>query len=59
MFLFRKSSYSNQTGECIEVALNVPATVAVRDSKNPAGPLLRLSPAAWSAFRSGLVREEP
>ncbi|MFE1959637.1 DUF397 domain-containing protein [Streptomyces sp. NPDC059479] len=56
MFCFRKSSYSNQTGECVEVALNVPGTVAVRDSKHPTGPLLRLSPAAWDAFRAGLRR---
>ncbi|MFJ2217490.1 DUF397 domain-containing protein [Streptomyces sp. NPDC101062] len=59
MFLFRKSSYSNQTGECIEVALNVPRIVAVRDSKNPTGPLLQLTPAAWSAFTSARVRHEP
>ncbi|MFD7897662.1 DUF397 domain-containing protein [Streptomyces sp. NPDC059743] len=56
MFCFRKSSYSNQTGECVEVALNVPGTVAVRDSKRPTGPLLRVSPTAWDAFRAGLRR---
>ncbi|MFD8966040.1 DUF397 domain-containing protein [Streptomyces sp. NPDC059568] len=56
MFCFRKSSYSNQTGECVEVALNVPGTVAVRDSKHPTGPHLRLSPTAWDAFRAGLRR---
>ncbi|MFI6700101.1 DUF397 domain-containing protein [Streptomyces sp. NPDC050509] len=56
-FQFVKSSYSSGDGECIEVALNVPRIVAVRDSKNPTGPLLQLTPAAWSAFRSDLIRE--
>ncbi|MFE2635017.1 DUF397 domain-containing protein [Streptomyces scopuliridis] len=53
-FEFRKSSYSNLTGECVEVALNVPGTVAVRDSKVRTGPILRVTPAAWGAFRAGL-----
>ncbi|MEV7425578.1 DUF397 domain-containing protein [Streptomyces sp. NPDC091212] len=54
MFLFKKSSYSNQGGECVEVARNIPGTVAVRDSKNrTGGPVLRLTPAAWRAFRDG------
>ncbi|MFD7289728.1 DUF397 domain-containing protein [Streptomyces sp. NPDC059863] len=56
MFCFKKSSYSNQTGECVEVALNVPGTVAVRDSKDSAGPVLLLAPAAWEAFRAGLIK---
>lgn len=56
MFSFEKSSYSNQTGECVEVARNIPGTVAVRDSKRPTGPLLRVTPAAWDAFRAGLGR---
>ncbi|MFJ8850464.1 DUF397 domain-containing protein [Streptomyces sp. NPDC102437] len=53
---FRKSSYSSGDGECVEVARNVPHTVAVRDSKQPDGPLIVLGPAAWDAFRAGLVR---
>ncbi|MFE7566723.1 DUF397 domain-containing protein [Streptomyces sp. NPDC057539] len=56
MFCFKKSSYSNQTGECVEVALNIPGTVAVRDSKDSAGPVLLLAPAAWEAFRAGLLK---
>ncbi|MFJ9212552.1 MULTISPECIES: DUF397 domain-containing protein [Streptomyces] len=55
-FEFRKSSYSNLTGECVEVALNVPGTVAVRDSKRQTGPVVRVTPAAWDAFRAGLRR---
>ncbi|WP_416069665.1 DUF397 domain-containing protein [Streptomyces sp. AK02-01A] len=56
MFRFEKSSYSNQTGACVEVALNVPGTVAVRDSKHVSGPVLRLAPAAWDVFRTSLRR---
>ncbi|MEU1185947.1 DUF397 domain-containing protein [Streptomyces sp. NPDC005820] len=47
---WRKSSYSgDQGGDCVEIA-ETPSTVAVRDSKNPAGPILALRPAAFSAF---------
>ncbi|MER5496416.1 MULTISPECIES: DUF397 domain-containing protein [unclassified Streptomyces] len=57
-FEFVKSSYSSGNGECVEVARNVPRTVAVRDSKNPAGPVIVLGPAAWDAFRAGLGRAD-
>ncbi|MFE0672534.1 DUF397 domain-containing protein [Streptomyces sp. NPDC058867] len=47
---WRKSSYSSdQGGNCVEVAEGAH-TVAVRDSKTPAGPVLTLDPAAFSAF---------
>ncbi|WUX68348.1 DUF397 domain-containing protein [Streptomyces sp. NBC_01429] len=53
-FQFNKSSYSTGTSDCVEVARNIPGTVAVRDSKNrTGGPVLRLTPAAWRAFRDG------
>ncbi|WP_405686361.1 DUF397 domain-containing protein [Streptomyces sp. NBC_00057] len=55
-FRFNKASYSEPNGECVEVARNVPRTVAVRDSKRPDGPVVLLGPAAWDAFRAGLVR---
>ncbi|MEU8822881.1 DUF397 domain-containing protein [Streptomyces sp. NPDC048636] len=51
-FVFRKSSYSNPELECVEVATNHPHTVAVRDSKNPRGPVVHFSPAAWAAFQT-------
>ncbi|MGW3187344.1 DUF397 domain-containing protein [Streptomyces ardesiacus] len=49
---WRKSSYSSdQGGECVEVAEVAPhTTVAVRDSKTPAGPVLTLAPAAFTTF---------
>ena len=52
--IFEKSSYSNVTGECVEIARNIPATVAVRDSKAPDGPILRLTPTAWAEFTASL-----
>jgi hypothetical protein len=45
-----KSSYSTADGpSCVEVAA-VPDQVLVRDSKNPTGPRLSLSPDTWAAF---------
>jgi len=53
-FDFRKSTYSSGDahGECVEVARNIPGTVAVRDSKGSGGPILRFGPVAWVAFRA-------
>ncbi|MGW5442496.1 DUF397 domain-containing protein [Streptomyces asiaticus] len=51
-FEFRKSSFSTGDRECVEVATNVPNTVAVRDSKDPDGRILRFTPAAWAAFQA-------
>ncbi|WP_425247533.1 DUF397 domain-containing protein [Streptomyces sp. NEAU-NA10] len=50
-FEYRKSSYSDDVAECVEIATNVPTTVAIRDSKNPAGPFLCLRATAWDSFR--------
>jgi Domain of unknown function (DUF397) len=47
---WRKSSYSSQSGNCVEVARNLPTLVAVRDSKEPGEAKLVVSPEAWSAF---------
>ncbi|UNO42323.1 DUF397 domain-containing protein [Streptomyces sp. MST-110588] len=47
---WRKLSYSGDTGgECVETA-PLPAAVAVRDSKDPEGPVLTVPPAAFAAF---------
>ncbi|WP_033306079.1 DUF397 domain-containing protein [Streptomyces iakyrus] len=48
---WRKSSYSSdQGGQCLEVAETPEATIAIRDSKNPAGPILTLDPATFTTF---------
>jgi hypothetical protein len=47
---WRKSSFSEAPdGNCVEVA-PVPTGVAVRDSKNVAGPTLAFETSAWHAF---------
>lgn len=60
-YVFVKSSYSggNAGQECVEVALNIPGTVAVRDSTRPGGPVLLLAPAAWEAFRAAVGLQRP
>ncbi|MBA0127719.1 DUF397 domain-containing protein [Haloechinothrix sp. YIM 98757] len=50
---WRTSSYSGGNGDCVEVALH-PATVAVRDSKDPAGGHLHAPADAWRAFLTAL-----
>ncbi|MGW2650864.1 DUF397 domain-containing protein [Streptomyces sp. NPDC001393] len=46
-----KSSYSTGDGpDCVEVATPDPDHVLVRDSKNPTGPRLALTPTAWATF---------
>jgi hypothetical protein len=50
---WRKSSYSAGNGSCVEVASHSPA-VAVRDSKNPTGPALIVSPLAWRSFLAAI-----
>ncbi|MEV0279633.1 DUF397 domain-containing protein [Streptomyces sp. NPDC050610] len=48
-----KSSYSNNGGNCIEIATNLADThraIPIRDSKNPRGPVITVPPNAWNAF---------
>ena len=53
--MWRKSSYSSANGgNCVEAALNLPSTVAVRDSKDPDGPKLMFSRVAWRAFTAAV-----
>ncbi|MEU1587451.1 DUF397 domain-containing protein [Micromonospora sp. NPDC005710] len=48
---WRKSIRSNGSGgNCVEVAANLPGLVAVRDSKDPTGPVLVFPPDTWRAF---------
>ena len=48
---WRKSSYSgNGGGNCVEVARSLPGVVAVRDSKNPDGPVLITRRDGWVRF---------
>jgi uncharacterized protein DUF397 len=58
IYKWRKSSYSVGQGNCVEVAGNVPGTVAVRDSKDPAGPHLAFPAAAWQSFVSKVKEQQ-
>ncbi|WP_438486284.1 DUF397 domain-containing protein [Streptomyces sp. S186] len=51
---FRKSSYSAQSGNCVEVAATSTGGHAIRDSKNPTGPHLTFTADAWGAFTQAL-----
>jgi Domain of unknown function (DUF397) len=55
--LWRKSSYSGNTGNCVEVAIN-DCMVGMRDSKDPNGPVLVLTPDEWRAFVCGVKTRE-
>jgi hypothetical protein len=48
--IWRKSTRSANGGDCVEVADNLPGIVAVRDGKNPDGPALVFTAAAWRRF---------
>jgi hypothetical protein len=47
---WRRSSYSGNNGNCVEVATNLPDLVAIRDSKNSGGSRLLMSAASWRVF---------
>ncbi|MFD4656075.1 DUF397 domain-containing protein [Kitasatospora sp. NPDC058444] len=51
---WRKSTYSNGQGNCIEMADSLASVVPVRDSKDPQGPVLSFAPEAWRSFVAGI-----
>lgn len=51
---WRKSSHSGQNGDCIEVGGDA-GTILIRDSRNPGGPVLAVTAAAWRSF-TGILR---
>lgn len=50
---WRTSSYSNNGGNCVEIAA-AQGTIGIRDSKHRAGAVLTFSPQAWQRFASSL-----
>lgn len=55
---FRKSSLSDNSGNCVEVAPTRGGGRAVRDSKDQAGPVLFFTPGEWDAFVGGVRNGE-
>ncbi|MEV6343694.1 DUF397 domain-containing protein [Actinoplanes sp. NPDC051851] len=49
----RSTQAPDGTGECVEVAGLPDGGRAVRDSKDPEGPILFFTPAEWDAFVEG------
>jgi hypothetical protein len=55
MMEWRKSSRSTNTNSCVEVAGSLDA---VRDSKNPDGPVLKFAPDGLGLFLAALHQGE-
>lgn len=51
---WRKSTRSNSSGNCVEVADDLGEIIAIRDSKDPEGPALIVGPASFAAFTSAV-----
>jgi Domain of unknown function (DUF397) len=51
---WRTSTRSGGNGNCVEVAANLPAVVAVRDSKDRNGQVLIFGHADWKVFTAQL-----
>lgn len=52
--VWRVSSYSGNSGNCVVVAMLDHGDRAVRDSKHPDGPILTCTAAAWAVFTAGV-----
>jgi hypothetical protein len=48
-----KSSFSFANGNCVEVAVLPGGWIGIRDSRDPGGPVLRMTRAGWAAFLGG------
>jgi uncharacterized protein DUF397 len=55
--IWRKAQYSVANGACVEVA-NAGGMLAMRDSKDPDGPVLMYTPSEWRAFLDGAKKGE-
>ena len=51
---WKTSTRSGSTGNCVEVADNLKAVVAVRDSKDQQGPVLSFGAGQWAGFVRGI-----
>ncbi len=51
--VWRKSRYSNPSGNCVELAQLPDGAVAVRNSRHPSGPVLIYTRDEMAAFLNG------
>lgn len=51
---WRKSSFSQGAGECVEYALKPDGGVLLRDSKDPDGTIQVFSAESWRQFLAGV-----
>jgi hypothetical protein len=54
LLAWRKSTHSTGNGNCVEFAALPSDNLAVRDSKDKTGPILRFSSSEWRAFVAGV-----
>lgn len=52
-FIWLKSSHSTEQADCVELGTH-PESAAIRDSKNPTGPMLSFTPERFVDFLSGV-----
>ncbi len=55
---WRKSSYSGNGGNCVEVGQSGDGVILVRDSKDREGSKLAVGEQAWSEFVQGIKHGE-
>ncbi|RSM39825.1 DUF397 domain-containing protein [Amycolatopsis balhimycina DSM 5908] len=53
---WRKSSYSTNDSNCVEVATSTAGTVGIRDTKDREGGHLAVPVSAWAAFLNSAAR---
>ncbi|MEU0507454.1 DUF397 domain-containing protein [Nocardia sp. NPDC005998] len=56
--VWRKSTRSSGSRECVEIAFLDGGLVGIRDLKNPTGPALVFTSHEWNAFTAGLIDGE-
>ncbi|GAA0425157.1 DUF397 domain-containing protein [Streptomyces luteireticuli] len=54
--IWRKSSHSTTSNDCVEVTAPLPGLIRIRDSKRSSdpGPVVTTNPAPWTAFLTAL-----
>jgi hypothetical protein len=58
LLIWRKATTSNPKGECIQLAATTDGNVAMRNSRDPHGPVLYFTKAEVAAFLDGAKNME-